>query len=75
MIRWPHDPTWNLIPRNGQPVPWTCTWHGTVRTVLCAECRREFDQYRATGTWDDLRPQAPVPVSEVLDAIRERRLG
>lgn len=47
----PHEPMWNLIPRHPQPVPWECTWHGAVSDVLCAECRREHDEYRATGTW------------------------
>ena len=47
----PHEPIWNLIPRRMQPVPWECTWHGTVNEGLCAECRREHDEYRATGTW------------------------
>lgn len=48
----PHEPMWNLIPRHRpQPVPWECTWHGTVNEAACAECRREHAEYRATGTW------------------------
>ena len=47
----PHWPVWNLIPRRSQPVPWECTWHGTVNEVLCAECCREHAEYRETETW------------------------
>ena len=47
----PHEPMWNLIPRLPQPVPWECTWHGTVNEVMCGECRREHTEYRETGTW------------------------
>jgi hypothetical protein len=47
----PHEPMWNLIPRCLQPVPCVCDWHGTVDERMCAECRREYDEYRETGTW------------------------
>lgn len=47
----PHQPIWNLILRREQAVPWECTWHGVVRTELCAECHREHTEYLATGAW------------------------
>ena len=47
----PHDPMWNLIPRRNQAVPWECSWHGTIETVLCGECHREHAEYLERGTW------------------------
>lgn len=47
----PHFPIWNLIPRKSQAVPWECSWHGTIAEVRCAECRREHDAWRETGSW------------------------
>jgi len=47
----PHEPLWNLVPRQEQACPWTCTWHGEVGEATCGECRREHAEYRGTGTW------------------------
>ncbi len=50
----PHEPVWNLLPRNGRSpgkIPWKCSWHGWVEDELCGECRREHAEYRETGNW------------------------
>jgi hypothetical protein len=50
----PHQPVWNLLPRNGRPsgkVPWKCTWHGWVEDERCGECKREHAEYLGTGNW------------------------
>lgn len=70
----PHDPVWNLIPRTGQAVPWECDWHGTIATVLCAECRREHAGYLERGMW---APSVPPPAEGLnqLPGAEESRPG
>ena len=38
---------WNLLPRHGQKIPWTCSLHGQVNEVMCAACRTEYEAYKA----------------------------
>lgn len=67
----PHDPIWNLIPRRRpQPVPWECSWHGTINAERCEECHREHAEYLETGTFTlASEDRAPDPLAALGDSV------
>ena len=60
---------WNLIPRTGQQVPWTCSRHGQVDTTMCAKCRAEYEKHREQASTEAFREQ----IMELYDLPQELR--